>query len=354
MNMPNYKFNFSFIGKYQFLLTFLLCAVTGMSVTSCIPPNQTQRYENEGEKHVLVSSLNFEPLWDLHNISLEPVRGAKETWEEIFMVTLENKLSFINLSKMGRQTSLQTIDIMTGDVLWDVQVNSRPTAVARNSENIYMVTSAILSRIGEPELGAFTLTAYSIESGQIQWSNTYQGKGITVISSIIANDSRISVIGGGGHGAYFGAISLDPETGEEISYKDLTSEQSFTRLSGETIHYHQSEFVKDNITVFRSTRNEVFALNPLTGAILWDAGKQDIISNFAITDEAIYFLTSDAILHALSVETGEELDELIFEPGQLSTRLPYRHHVVAQDNIVIVYFGDSLQMFAFRSSLNGR
>ena len=75
---------------------------------------------------------------------------------------------------------------------------------------------------------------------------------------------------------------------------------------------------------------------------------EDVISNIAVSQDHVYFITSDASLLVINIETGKLLEEVSFGPEITDKPYPTTFLVAAEEDWLIVYFGDSQQLFGFK------
>ena len=95
-----------------------------------------------------------------------------------------------------------------------------------------------------------------------------------------------------------------------------------------------------------------FGLDERTGAIKWGS-EQALLSNVASGGEFAAYLDTDGHLHIVDANNGESVASAAFAPGDFprvdSDLHPRSYEVaVSLDGAVVVYFGDSMELFAFR------
>ena len=95
----------------------------------------------------------------------------------------------------------------------------------------------------------------------------------------------------------------------------------------------------------------IYGINKDTGAVLWRTEK-NARSNVAANGKYVYYLTNEAQLWVLNIETSELVGRADFSPinfeGEGFDRNEYDFYVVVKDDFILVYFADSSQLFAFR------
>ena len=102
---------------------------------------------------------------------------------------------------------------------------------------------------------------------------------------------------------------------------------------------------------------EVVAKDGKTDQSIWRSA-QGVISNVAYTENSVYFLHHNGILQGVDIETGKEAAFAKFTPAPFilhgmevdEDMFPRDYYVTAESesNVVVVYLGDSNQLFAFQ------
>jgi outer membrane protein assembly factor BamB len=104
--------------------------------------------------------------------------------------------------------------------------------------------------------------------------------------------------------------------------------------------------------IIRTPRLGICLLNILDGVYLW-CRNEFYLSNVGIDDSRnlAYAIRDDYALVAIDIKTGKIIDEVFFEPSELPQELqPYLfdYFVAVDSSKVIIYFGDSNQIFVLR------
>lgn len=149
-------------------------------------------------------------------------------------------------------------------------------------------------------------------------------------------------------------MSLSMPSSNQIVAKNSRTGQLKWRFDLETIYLQQIPIVHGDYVVLKAgdlpleTEGRIWLIDKNSGEVIWKSSK-DVGSNPAIIDNRLLFLTMDAQLHVVDTISGQELDSIKFSPSSLDdSRIIRKFHVVASNNIAVVYFGDSAQLFAFR------
>jgi len=248
-----------------------------------------------------LESTDFYTLWTRENIKLQPQSPAARPFLEI-----------VNdcLLLVDSHNSLQCIDIQSGETHWQKRISASGTNVTSN-EDLIFVSSSTRTHCATytPQCDVIKVVAYDVLSGEIRWSNTYEGMGTVTQTS--ADASTLLIVGGGGHGTYGAKITIDVNTGS-------------------------------------SSRKETSPFLASYEPSLSLPTKERIVSNTAIANDIAYFIMENTTLSAMDINTEQSLSSANFEPRQSPLTLGNLFQVAAHNNIVVVYLGDSKQLFTFR------
>ncbi|MCP4414071.1 MAG: PQQ-binding-like beta-propeller repeat protein [Gammaproteobacteria bacterium] len=98
----------------------------------------------------------------------------------------------------------------------------------------------------------------------------------------------------------------------------------------------------------------IHAVDRATGDIIWHS-ELSVTSNVAVANDNVYYLTGNARLQAINLQTGELINAINFFPSDLEPDdfdLDSRKfYVAAAEGVIAVYFGNSRQLFIFQSML---
>ncbi|MEJ2746581.1 MAG: PQQ-binding-like beta-propeller repeat protein, partial [Anaerolineae bacterium] len=83
-----------------------------------------------------------------------------------------------------------------------------------------------------------------------------------------------------------------------------------------------------------------------TGDLIWET-EENVVSNVAVDGAAAFFVTSQAELVALDVETGQKVGSVQFSNEETQLGEDRGYFVAASGGNVFVYLGDGRQLFAF-------
>jgi outer membrane protein assembly factor BamB len=266
------------------------------------------------QRRILESTPALTEIWMLPGVKIE--RLVNPYLSFYYLMVHNNHAIFLG-RRFLEPPQLQSLYLFNGDVLWQAgipaSIHGRPWAIVSNARFIYI---GFLDSPAEgyqfEERGSVRLAAYDIESGDLVWNRVYQG--LAIITSISATGQEEVTFGGGfGHTGVPVEYTIDAQTGDVISYHIMG-------LSASQLH------------------SLPLSLD------------REVVSNIALSKGILFFLTEDALLWAVDEDTGEILGSVQFTPNNLRFNVPYDHHVAATSEFVIVYLGDSRQLFAFRFS----
>ncbi len=224
------------------------------------------------------------------------------------------------------------------------------------------------TRIGSEDQvrGAARIEAYDLSTQEQLWKQRIPGTTniprIYLSEDILATNARWST--------WSNNYYLSTESGEILSKesnidnnfrlyqdKDFRFEQDwpfFQWIDTETNQvlwrkkfgdYIYPPFIIDNELLIR-TGGSVYILEKTTGEII--GYFEDVISNLAASQEHAFFITSDASLFVVDIKTGKLLGEVLFGPEIAYEYYPTSYLVAANEDWLVVHFGDSQQLFGFK------
>lgn len=303
--------------------------------------------------NISTNSMGIQPLWEIENIALTQLVASNST------------LFYLGARETTEPSSLHAIGLSTRGLAWQTDpILSGSTTLAQNSTTIF-VGSGVPGKI----------TAYNSETGAILWLYDLPHKS-KFIEYLYASETQLFVKSSSGR-----FDILDTNSGDVIDFTLRPFEyRPFTINNG--IVYQQSSYTKfqaadmQNGTILWETNldeeffhspvfteglvliktskfasGKIVALELTTGTIRWET-QDNIISNITVDNNRAYFLTENAELIVVDIYTGTEIGWVNFTPTILELDpmdfINRKFFVASSDNIVVVYFGSSWQMFAFR------
>jgi outer membrane protein assembly factor BamB len=276
------------------------------------------------------------------------------------LAIIDNVLVFLGGTDENDGVTLVGSDIETGAPRWKTDTRMMST-FAYDANHIY----------GDVNNGQ--VAAYDIMSGKIAWQ-VHLSRGNSILyTTATASDLYVEMIPAasynldlrtGGVKQTFSAFEGMPTfliqdkirfwkpRPESMQATNIETENTLwsAQFDGEIIQ--TPVFYEDFILVKtgRSTVGNIYVLDIATGEIIWQANL--VASNISSSENVVYYLTTQAQLKAVDIRTGEMIGTIDFTPSlyelsplDLSNR-PF--NVAAYDKTVVVYFGDSRQLFTFR------
>lgn len=219
--------------------------------------------------------------------------------------------------------------------------------------------------------GAAEIMAIDLQSGLL-WTQPIRGTHGADL--IVLTDDTVSVDGSGDNDFLFdldsGRIIEDREKSghnytlaleDQIAYETLRGgfirvvnrETNATIWTSEFIAYtfYQAVFT-DELIILGSSNSGVLGLNKANGEVLWEI--EDILSNFVVSESAVFFMTNDMELVAVDVQSGEVVGKITFSQQEVENDFKNQIQVAANDDTVLVYLGDGQQLMAFRYGFGER
>lgn len=342
-------------------------------------------------REIVDISPQFEEIWQIAPM----FAGNSSNAASVYLSASGEDLYLLGSFDSGVAASFYALDISTGTTKWQISPDKlamfspAPNLVASNESFVYLGYPGGGKIQGDTEIGAAKIVAYDKETGDEVWSQTIGGA--RDIFSLNVMESYISAVGStSSHffliDAYTGDI-IDKsrkvtENGREahpifiddnIEYADILCEaiQATNLETGQLLWRTPYDFcisnpviVTEDALIIMPSGNYgyVFALDKLTGKIIWRYDDSPIVSNItlgeSLDDHLVYFLTFDSKLLALDANSGDVVGEIQFAPVKNSStdfhykpeavfnRYPF--YVTSSNDIVSVFWGDSRQLLAFR------
>jgi outer membrane protein assembly factor BamB len=102
----------------------------------------------------------------------------------------------------------------------------------------------------------------------------------------------------------------------------------------------------DNILTSSDSRS-LARMNYRTGQVVWEVWSL-FVSNYVLLDGKVFVLKSEGKLAALDVNSGQEIGNVQFNRGFSDAWGEASFFVAAQSPYVVVYFGDTQELVAFK------
>ncbi|MCB9419064.1 MAG: PQQ-binding-like beta-propeller repeat protein [Ardenticatenaceae bacterium] len=367
---PNSKINQAdrsakqMIGVAMIVLTICLCCF------QFFPVFFPKCDKTSGELREIISVENFEGNWSISEIFLSASDSA------VFMAANENRiLLYGTIDVPCGDTLLLSIDTDSGEFLNKGTLRIFTTGVYRtayNSDYFFVGYIGFGKIIPASTEGVGGIAAYEINTGELRWVRKITGN--RTVISLVADDTTISV-----DGIQSQYHLIDAQTGEFISSLDKPSEVIGSVYATNMAYWYdhvtntslpeqepdiqniafwaerfgnvfQPPVLSDGVLLVRrgvgTSLGDVAALNGETGDLIWETEK-NVVSNVAVDGAVAFFVTSQAELVALDVETGQKVGSVQFSNGETQLGEDKGYFVAASGGNVFVYLGDGRQLFAF-------
>ena len=355
--------------KRKYPLILIGITVHFLTVVSCIslkpPPNPLVK---SGQPRYVSSATNgFDPLWSISNVyahssGSDGVQLASDG-EDIFF------LGGFPEWEWDVGYYLTKLSSLTGEVFWQIPVAKSPNTVTSDTNSVYV---GLQDNMGHSykvnsTRGAGEIMAFEADTGSRIWRRSLPGarspKVLLLLDSLLSVDAQT-----------LDYYLLDSKTGEivernprdtnnftvllmddiRIEHKEF-SMQAINRQHGRVIWTHDigsrypPPIFMDGIFIVRAGA-KLSAIDVSTGEVIWEYDEANVIGNITLGEEhAVYFLTESG-LFAVDFYTGQVLGNVTFISESTLGRLPNAYSIAASNDIVVAYFGDSHQLFAFRFS----
>ncbi|MCB0034677.1 MAG: PQQ-binding-like beta-propeller repeat protein, partial [Anaerolineales bacterium] len=271
-----------------------------------------------------------------------------------------------NLENNLEARSLSYLDMATGELVKENKaVNLRVNTVALTSQRLLVGVDGTQKISGQTVWGSSTVVAYNLATTDLLWQTKIPGaRGIT---RLFASDEFVTVQGNSSTYNYV----LDAATGEiveELPYSDFwwfefdgvryeEHNQSVRaiELGSQKLRWVYAQnstvphipFIDSETLVFRNG-GSVSAHDTRSGRLLWQKG--NLVRQIDIDGETLFYLTADLRLSAVHKATGEEIGHIQFQMDGPPDYSNHSYLMTASEGMVLVYFGDSRQLYAFQFS----
>jgi outer membrane protein assembly factor BamB len=334
-----------------------------MIFPSCI--NIRHRCNEEIIQHAANSSSKFHERWIINNVFLDYVES-----NSIPLVATKNYILVYGRNSFCGSNTVTAIDNMNGELIWN-DVDSIPFGQQLNhiaGDDSRLYTGYIGSGKTSPNsiIGAGGVATYDIHTGKLQWSRPITGTHKLVFFAV--DDSVIGVNGrglknhilSGQSGEFLSELEARPEE-RHITYA-FWLEYLFNKDSNNELLYENVKFwtglikdvlqppqLADEIVVARTNsgleNGHVKTFSRSDGNLLWET-EGNVVSNVAINEDTAFYITTDLEVKAVDLETGTPKGSITFSPtsGAVGNRA---YFIAAYEENVVVYLGDSRQLFSF-------
>lgn len=255
----------------------------------------------------------------------------------------------------------------TGNTLWNVSFEGSLWSISVDTEAVYAITDGI--------------EAYTLGTGQSLWRNEittlrrHGGKWLDGAQSSLDFYFHQNVTVDTDYSAFYRLNKLSGQVQDRfVEEKDVFFWQDKIKytleknqLSAIDTTYNQIlwslningypqrlPIVLDQVMYFitkepdlKSKNRSIFAINLPTGDIRWSI-QERIISNIAVGQGVIFAISDEGNILAWDIHTAKPIGEIIVTPQvQPERKYQNRYSINANDQFLVVYYGDSQQVVVF-------
>lgn len=279
----------------------------------------------------IVTSTSFETVWEKPIISIpNPTDNGKYRGDQVFLLVQDNQVIMPRFNTSGLLSTgmiLSSFDIETGQTVWETSYSRKLDHIGSNSKNIYLLGANYDPTPPEEILDSCEAVLPTCNSIKILAIDRLTGKELWVadypntlhIDKFTINDDAINIEGSSGYSLFVPEFSIDANTGEKLAeFQGLTypADDSSNKDIAESL------------------------------------GFGGVVSNYADNGNYIFYLSKAGNnLWALDKETLEIAGQVQFDGPQFETLLEQRSRgfaVESNDNKIIIYLGDSGQLFVLK------
>ncbi|HRQ38126.1 MAG TPA: PQQ-binding-like beta-propeller repeat protein [Chloroflexota bacterium] len=306
---------------------------------------------------VVSISPNFTEQWRISDIFVDPTLSGNS------LLALEDSLFFVGSTNQGDFPALQKLNLQTGQHEWhDQPIRNFSLLVSGSNQNV-IVGHGIPSEI----------TIYDARSGDIMVERTFsfRTRGMDFILAeggelYVNNDYHFYLLDeGNGKTKPFrnpnkaypifliqNGVIYHRELGNSLQALDEQTGRMIWGRGFDKEILHQPMFTEETIFVRTGkSTGQVHVLDRLTGETLW-VSEPGVVSNVATVGDWVYYLTEEAHLHVADLQTGMLIDDIVFSPAILDLtnieQVNSYFYVAATEDMTVVYFSSSHQLFAFQ------
>lgn len=328
----------------RYLLVISL--IFSLLLTSCIGFNKT----NAESSHLLERNDELEVIWDVSGMSIST------SYRSPLIVSVPGKFIVEGWDDKS-SLSLFALDSLSGNILWQTQFNSDMRGYITSQDSV----------VYRGTFGAANIQSYNADNGKLRWKTDLPWAHST--SEIYFADNKVYVFTS--DNMFFilneqGEIldSRDEtfttyvEIGnilyfeENISLKavDSTTREELWRVKTDDRFTHSPIFSDGEIFLRTwAVPSYVYSIDQRTGKINWKVS-QDVLSNLAVSEDKIYFISFDGYLIVLDRGSGNELAKVKFSPSfDLTIGTDgYFISVDPTNNVLAVSFADNSQILGVK------
>lgn len=305
--------------------------------------------------HMVDSFVGIEPIWVIEKVDIvlndQDSSLDSSTGKTCFLGDLGIRYPHKNLDK-----NLVCLESQSGDLLWNYESGVH--------DSITVTSNGIFVTYISPA----SVRKYDFQNGNIVWKNSKLGGGVGS-SYLYFQDGQIEVVFIHERTVILNAdgevvrtikgdsvfvsqrdeilIDFDGLQSNKPNSNDILWKYEDTRINSAPL------FTDGKIFVLKSFSKTEYALDRNTGKLLWEIPK--VLGNFAYSPNrhVVYTLRENGELLAIDENSGKESVIAKFSPAPFLysdgvVDSGYQLSYDEKENILVVYIGDSRQLFAFR------
>jgi outer membrane protein assembly factor BamB len=339
------------------------CQALFEATPSPISPNLTPLPTPQPVRVISESTLDLVELWRFHT---GPI-NVHSVFPPHLHVTNGKVLisSFVSEKRAFADSLLTALSLETGQIVWQTYLEDpwNGTGISAShldEERLYLVYS-------------FQVNAFSLKTGELLWSTPnpkrpggtgYWFNPWDPVDPLLWHSSAEEV------------IALDPQTGEILWRREekgpMIQQERFDFVyryeDGLYIALHRGgqvswakiepwpSFVSNDLLFeVGVVCYDIIRADVQTKQVTWETSGRNYLSNFALTGSQLYALQEDLTLVALDLDNGTIVGTLEFDGPPAETICKQGgsdvYWVVADGPHVLVYFGDSRELIAFKEQV---
>ena len=303
--------------------------------------------------HVVKNVVGIKPMWVIEKVDIglnnQDVALDSFAGKTCFLGDLGIRYPHRNLDK-----NLVCLESQSGDLLWNNESGVHDS-IAVTSNGIFVTY-----------ISPASVRKYDFQNGNHIWREHLGGNGSSYLyfqdsqievvfiherTVILSTDGKV-VRTINGESVFVSqrdeiVIDLDGLQSNKANTDDVLWKYEDTRINSAPF------FTDDKIFVLKDFSKTEYALDRNTGALLWEIPK--ILENFAYSPnkQVVYALREDGELLAIDENSGKESVIAKFSPAPFVysdgvNDCGYQLSYDEKEHILVVYTGDSRQLFAFR------
>jgi hypothetical protein len=321
--------------SWKFEATIILLLVI-FSIVIFLARHTIASLKAEAERSALIREVNavdsLELLWSTSVRVDRTLHGrcdnSSTSWvflqldvqnQQLIFPALDQKIPFFN------RVYLTGLDLESGQTNWRTLLDTTLYAIGGNSDRIIIVeenhtppAASCSSDLDYCE--AAKIVSYDILTGEMGWSKLQSN--MRAAGRLCVNEEMISIIGAATRSTYHEEVSLVASTGEKIPFQNL-----------------RFDVTEEEVRINRQLIHEL------------GIDESELRGGFVVEDKYLFVLTmNDNTLRIINRETLELVGKAEFDGEPLSAEANYydQYNIVTDNDYVVVYLGDSQQLFTFR------